>query len=191
MTSPEVPAALPPFEDRVITPVAARLLGCLATQVALWPELIRPRHVGLRPGAQAPIGISTSRDECCEGLAWVRLTGVVPSSTQNWPSADVVPQGGCGTLMLALNFEIGIVRCAPTPNASKMTSVEAWNMLSERAYLDYITMTRAICCFQAGTSRLTLVGAYAPLGVDGNCYGGTISFSVAALPCNCEDLESS
>lgn len=188
MTSPE---PLPPYEDRVITPRAARLVGCLATQINLWPELIRPKHIGLRPGAQAPIGISTRRDECCEGLAWVRLTGVVPSSTNNWPSADVTPQGGCGTLILALNFEIGIVRCAPTPDASKMVSDEAWNALSEKAYLDYITMTRAICCFQDGYRYLTLVGGYTPLGVDGNCYGGTITLSVAAPPCNCENLESS
>lgn len=176
------------FDDLVVTPRAARLLACLDTQVSM---LLRPpRNVGLRPGAQAPIGISTSRDECCEGLAWVRLSKIVPSSTNNWPSADVIPRGGCGTQMLALTFEIGLVRCAPTPPANKMTTSETWNTVAEDTYLDYIAMTRAICCFQEGYRYLTLVGEYTPLGVDGNCVGGTIEFTVAAPPCNCVDVES-
>ena len=176
------------FDDKVITPRAARLVGCLAREVAQLPK--PPKYVGLRPGAQASIMLSRFKDECCEGLAWVRLAGVVPSSTQNWPSADVTPQGNCGTKMLALNFEIGLVRCAPAKPADKMPSVEEWNAVAEATYLDYIAMTRAICCFQDGYRFLTLVGGYTPLGVDGNCVGGTIDFTVAAPPCNCEDIES-
>lgn len=178
------------IEDLVITPVAARMLGCLATQVGLMDEVDRPKHIGLRPGAQAPIGISTRRDECCEGLAWVRVTQVVPSSTNNWPSADVVPQGQCGTKMLAIGLEIGIVRCAPTPPAEKMVTDEQWNRVASLTYLDYAVMERAICCFVDGYRFLTLQGQWTPLGVDGNCVGGTINLNVAALPCNCEDVES-
>lgn len=178
------------FDDLVITPVAARLIACLATQADLLPN--PPKYKGLRPGAQAPIGISISKDECCEGLAWVRLAGVVPSSTQNWPSADVVPQGNCGTKLLALSFELGIVRCSPTPPADKMVTVETWNLVSEAVYLDYIAMTRAICCFldQYKVAPLNLTGQYEPLGVDGNCVGGTLAFTVGVPPCNCVGVES-
>lgn len=176
------------FEDKVITPVAAKMLGCLATQVDQLPK--KPKNVGLRPGAQAPIMLSTNRDECCEGLAWVRVTKVVPSSTNNWPSADVTPQGGCGTKMVAISLEIGIVRCAPTKPAQKIPSVEEWNEVAEATYLDFTAMSRAICCFQEQWRYLTLVGDWTPLGVDGNCVGGTINVTVAAPPCNCEDIES-
>lgn len=180
------------IEDPVITPVAARLLGCLAGQVQLLPESVRPKHVGLRPGAQAPIGISTTRDECCEGLAWVRLSGLSHSSTQNWPSADVIPQGNCGPKMLALKFELGIVRCAPTKPAQKMTTSEEWNAVSEYTYLDYIVLERAICCYFEGLKSppLYLVGDWSPLGVDGNCVGGTLEVTIAARPCACKDIES-
>lgn len=178
------------IEDNVISPVAAKLLVCLAGQVAQLP--VPPKNVGLRPGAQAPIGISTTRDECCEGLAWIRLMKVSHSSTQNWPSADVIPQGNCGTKLLALQFELGIVRCAPTPPAQKMTSSEQWNIVSEATYLDYIALERTVCCYidQLRSPPLYLVGDWSPLGVDGNCVGGTLEVTIAAKPCACQDMES-
>lgn len=176
------------IDDPIITPVAARLLACLAAEVAKHPK--PPKYVSLKPGAQAPIMLDASgRDECCQGSAWVRLSGVVPSSTNNWPSADVTPQGGCGTKLLALTFELGVVRCAPTPPANKLTEPETWNLVSEYTYQDYIAMTRAICCYlnQFKAPWLNLTGGYTPLGVDGNCVGGTLTWTVAAPPCNCED----
>lgn len=179
------------FDDAVITPVAAALLGCLATQTDLLPNA--PKNKGLRPGAQAPIGISAhGRDECCEGLAWVRLMKVGHSSTQNWPSPDVIPQGLCGTKLLALQFELGIVRCSPTPPAQKIVTSEQWNVVSEATYLDYIAMERAICCYlgRFKVPPLSLVGDWTPLGVDGNCVGGTLEVTIAAKPCTCQDLES-
>lgn len=176
------------FTDPVITPYAARMVGCLAREVAQLPK--PPKNVGLRPGAQAPIMLSTNRDECCEGLAWVRATKVVHSSTQNWPSADVIPQGGCGTKLLAVTLEIGIVRCAPTKPAQKIPSGEEWNAVAEATYLDYIAMERAICCFLKGFRWLNLTSDWSPLGVDGNCVGGSIDFTYAIPPCACQDVES-
>lgn len=178
--------------DTVVTPLAARLVGCLQTQVDLLDEPVRPKRVGLRPGAQAPIMLSVTKDECCDGVAWVRLTGISHSSTQNWPSADVIPQGLCGPQGLALKFELGIVRCAPTPPASQIVSVEKWNEVAEATYLDYIVLERTICCFLDSfkVQPLNLVGDWSPMGVDGNCVGGTLEFTVRANPCACEDIES-
>lgn len=180
------------IDEQSAKPLAAALLVCLSQQVALLER--PPSNVSLRPGAQAVIGIATRRDECCEGVAWVRTASIAPSSTANWPSPDVTPYGvpgGCGPQRLAVVFELGIVRCSPTPSASGIISDEQWNALSELILDDYAAMYRAFCCFQQQfNTRPMLVGQWTPLGPDGNCIGGSMNVTVAAPPCNCGPLES-
>lgn len=176
--------------ENTVTPLAADLLVCLSEAVQALGEF-KPRNISLRPGNQAVIDVATRRDECCEGLAWVRVASIAPSSTNNWPSPDVIPQGGCGVTRLAIVLEMGIVRCAPTKPANQLVSNEEWNALSELLLDDYAAMYRAYCCYaeQHQYDRI-LLGQWNPLGVDGNCIGGTMNLTVPAHPCNCQPLES-
>lgn len=177
-----------PISESAAKPLAAALLACLAREME---NLARPpKNISLRPGAQATINLSTRRDECCEGLAWVRVTGIVPSSTVNWPAADVVPTN-CGPQMLAVQLEMGIVRCAPTPPAEQLVTDEQWNALSELILDDYAAMYRAFCCLMDRyDTRKFLLGSWTPLGPDGNCIGGILPLTVSAPPCYCGPLES-
>jgi hypothetical protein len=172
----------------VATPLAMRLLVCLDEQVQQLEK--PPQNVMLRSGTQVNYLMSLTKNECCAGLAWVRVSQIAPSSTANWPSQDVNPPRGCGVLRYAVQLEMGVVRCAPVATAQSIPSEDAWNISAVDTLADFAAMDRAICCFQDGFNGLTLVGAWEPIAVQGMCVGGTMSLTASANPCNCIDQES-
>jgi hypothetical protein len=176
--------------DLVATPLAMRLLVCLADQVAQLEK--PPANVMLRSGSQVNFLLSLTKNECCSGLAWVRVSSIVPSSGgngQNFPSQDITPQR-CGTMRYAVELEMGVVRCAPVATATAIPSDDRWNISAADTLADFAAMDRAICCFLDGFPGLALPGAWTPLAVQGMCVGGTMTITASADPCNCTDDES-
>lgn len=176
-----------PITDRVATPLAMDLLMCLDLQVQQLEK--PPRDVMLRSGNQVNFLMSLTKNECCAGLAWVRVAQITPSSGQNWPAQDLQPQR-CGTQRYAVELEMGVVRCAPVATDRGIPSEDTWNISAVDTLADFAAMDRAICCFQDGFTGLTLPGAWTPLAVQGMCVGGTMNLTVSAAPCNCVDEES-
>lgn len=173
--------------DLVATPLAMRLLVCLSTQVAQLEK--PPANVMLRSGTQVNYLMSLTRNECCEGLAWVRVAQIVPSSGNSWPAQDQTPQR-CGTQRYAVELEMGVVRCAPVATAQAIPSDDRWNISTIDTLADFAAMDRAICCFLEGFTGLALPGAWNPIAVQGMCVGGTMNLTASANPCNCVDHES-
>ena len=173
--------------DLVATPLALRLLVCLAEQAALLEK--PPKDVMLRSGNQVNFLMSLTKNECCNGLAWVRVSQIAPSSGQNFPSQDLIPSK-CGTQRYAVELEMGIVRCAPVATAQAIPSDDIWNISAIDTLADFAAMDRAICCFLRGFGGIALPGAWTPLAVQGMCVGGTMQLTASATPCNCVDDES-
>lgn len=175
-----------PLVDPSFAPLAQDLLACLATQVAQLAN--PPAVVGLRPGTQIELLLSTFLDECCEGVAWVRpVPGSFPST--QFPIQDV-EASNCPTQRYALTLEMGVARCAPTPPAESLVSAQEWSELTLAIFDDDAAMRRAACCFTDGHPRvLTLVGAWAPLPIDAGCAGGMRQFTIAVDDCACDDLD--
>lgn len=174
--------------DRVAWPLAIRLLTCL--DQAIEKLETPPKNIGLRPGDSVAFYVSRMRDECCEGLAWVRVVSVAPSSTNQWPNPDILPQK-CNTLRYAVVLEMGIVRCAPASGASEIPSQEQWDNLTETILDDMAAMQNAVCCFGDGFNGLYLEGTWTPLSIEGACAGGSMNVTASASPCNCRGDESS
>lgn len=173
--------------DLVATPLAMRLLVCLGEQAAMLEK--PPRDVMLRSGNQVNFLMSLTKNECCNGLAWVRVAQIAPSSGNNFPSQDQTPQK-CGTARYAVELEMGIVRCAPVATAQAIPSDDIWNISAIDTLADFAAMDRAICCFLDGFNGIALPGAWTPLAVQGMCVGGVMSITASANPCNCIDDES-
>lgn len=172
--------------DLSVFPVAQVLLECLAAEVALLDQA--PAVTSLRVGSQVELLIALTRDECCEGVAWVRVAAIYPSST--FPVADTV-WTPCAPVQWAAVFELGVARCAPTPDANSIPSADDWNALAEAVLEDAAAMRRAICCFEATErDRMNLPGLWTPLPVEGGCVGGTQQLTVAIGDCDCDDLAS-
>jgi hypothetical protein len=172
------------LEDLTVAPVATELLACLDSALDELGEA-KPAHVGMRVGQTVALMLSTSQDECCEGLGWVRVAQVYPSTS--FPAPDEVPFPGFGDPeRRAVVLEMGVARCAPTPPAEEIPSDDQWNELSDQILNDAAAMRKAVCCFAAlDDRRLYLEGSWLPLDVEGGCAGGTLAIIVALRNCDC------
>lgn len=176
--------------DPVVTPLAYELLACFEEELDKVPT--PPKYRGRRPGTVVDHLISTTSDECCEGSAWVRVAGFVPSSG-TFPEQDNDP--GIGpTRSWAITLEMGVVRCSPTPAENRIPSTEEWNAVSDAVDDDAAAMRRAICCFIAANPlrrKSVLPLEWQPVDVEGGCVGGTLQVVVRGPACDCSEAGTS
>jgi hypothetical protein len=172
--------------DQSVSPVLLDLLDCLRTEV---DRLLHPpANVSLRPGSVMELLMSQGRDECCEGVAWVRVIQVYPSST--FPIQDLVWDGPCGPAAWAVQVELGVARCAPTPDMSEIPSSDVWDALSLQVMDDAAAVRKAVCCYTASNlDRMILEGQWLPTAVEGGCVGGAQILTVAIGACDCDEPE--
>jgi len=169
--------------DPSVLPIATSLLTCLEDALQDMPD--PPAKVSLRVGVQTELLLSQTADECCEGVAWVRLVAVYPSS--NFPNPDTA-WSSCGPLQWAAILEMGVARCAPTPDENEIPSADEWNALAEAVLGDAAAMRRALCCFaDLEADRMYLPGLWQPLPVEGGCVGGVQTVTIAIDNCDCPD----
>lgn len=181
------------ISDPLVMPLAQEMLVCLDQEIAKVES--PPKYVQLRPGdVVAHLLATDGADECCEGLAWVRPAGFAPSSViDQFPAIDATPRAE-GVTGWAVVLEIGAIRCAPTPDASRLPTAEEWETVTQAVMDDAAAMRRAICCFIEGLSgslkqsRLrVLAGAWEPLPIAGGCVGGVMTVTVRGPECDCAD----
>jgi hypothetical protein len=161
-----------------LTTVTLAVLECLRTQLAALDN--PPANVMLRTGERTEALLSMFRDECCEGLGWVRPGAIYPS-TNDFPNPD---QGvsSCGPDRWAAQLELGVVRCAPTPDAQTLTSADEWNDATIQILADAAAMRRALYCLETAPAmqdRLWVAGPWTPTPTEGGCMGGTHLLTVA------------
>jgi hypothetical protein len=175
----------PPPSDPIGTPVANQLLACLTDQLATLPN--PPANIQLRVGQDTGPLIGPNIDECCAGLAWVRIAGIYPS-WDSFPAADNtwLP---CGPLAYAVVLEMGVAFCMPWSD-----SEESFDNLDPPSQADWATafntqmvhqtlMRRAAACCFLPTQRRA-VGEWTPLPVEGGCTGGKMTVTVSVMaPC--------
>jgi hypothetical protein len=174
-----------PLVDQTITPVVDDLLACLEAAVARLPD--PPSIVSLRPGDRIQMLLSRNLDECCAGLAWVRLARIYPST--RFPQEDI-DATNCGSLGWAAVLEMGVARCAPRPAPEVLTSADDWGDLTRAIFNDSAAMRRAICCWAdlpTQRGRLYVPGQWLPLTVEGGCAGGAQTLVVQVGDCDCEN----
>ena len=173
-------------DDPVVMPLARELLGCLEQEVA--KVLHPPRYVQLRAGNVVAHLLSTTEDECCDGLAWVRPAGFLPSSG-TFPVQDSAPVKG-GTRAWAVTLEMGAVRCAPVGDETTIPTAEEWDAVTQAVMDDAAAMRRALCCFielVPGRTGRVLPGQWQPVEVQGGCVGGIMPITISGPACDCAE----
>lgn len=169
----------------LVADLMGEALACLAAAVADLDD--PPEQVCLRPGDQVSLLASLNDDECCTGLAWVRLVNTYPST--EFPDQDVT-FSRCPPPQWAVVLEMGIARCAPTADATDIPSCEEWTAATAAQLADRAAMIRAVCCLeQVDTDRMVLRGLYTPQAVEGGCLSGTLQVTVAVPACECEESQ--
>lgn len=162
--------------------LAQELLACLQTALDAGPAPIAPAHVMLRAGERVTPLLGTTRDECCEGLAWVRIAGM--SGVRQLGELDNVT---CFSQERTLTLELGVVRCAPSATTQGVPSEDQWFTAASLLDADMGAMEAAVCCafgdLEGSAAEEVAVGAYEPTGVDGNCIGGIMTVGVRLYNC--------
>lgn len=153
---------------------ATQLLACLtiAVQAAANP----PKNVQFLPGQQAGEDLSEFRDLCCEGTAYVRITTIYPSF-QQFPAPDVEPTP-CMQQAMAVNYEMGIMRCAPGGTIAFVPTAANWLAAQVQQQVDAKSLFQAACCMSTfyGLDAF-VIGAWNPGGPSGGCLLGTLSLT--------------
>lgn len=170
-----------PIVDPVAQPILDALLLCLEEQVARVPN--PPQAVCLRPGDRVSLLISQSFDECCAGLAWVRLAMIYPSSQFPEQDDSVVK---C-QLGWAVVVELGVARCAPVGDENHLPSCDEWTTTVNDSTADAAALRRTLMCFRRlDDYRHTAVvpGAWESTTLEGGCVGGTMTLTVQAPMCD-------
>lgn len=170
-----------PVVDPVAQPILDALLLCLEQQVARVPH--PPAAVCMRPGDQVTLMISRLENECCSGLAWVRLDSIYPSS--EFPALDegyVKCQLGWAVVV-----ELGVARCAPIGDENHIPTCDQWTEVVNDTTADAAALRRTLLCFRTiEDHRFTMhiPGTWTGLPVEGGCVGGTMLVTVQAPMCD-------
>ena len=140
------------LEDALASITASLAAGGVAVDTAF-----------VAPGATAAIDPST-----CRTTLWIRLVRAFPSASI--PQQEVSPRGGCPSQM-AYQIEVGLVRCYVPQQVlnARVTDVSAI-AASAAACADDVDLL-ADAMVNADLEDFIL-GAYTPLGPEGNMVGG-------------------
>lgn len=162
--------------------LAQELLTCLETSLAAGPNPIDPAYVMMRAGRETTPLLGTNDDECCRGLGWVRIARV--SGVRVLGELDNVV---CFQQERTVTLELGVVRCAPSAPTTGVPTEDQWLEAALQLDADNGAMEAAVCCafgdLEGSPAEEVAVGDYEPLGVDGNCIGGTMTVTLRMTQC--------
>lgn len=141
-----------PVED-----LALALLACLQAQGArLGTDA--PAEYCLRVGSEIAHDAGLNQDLCCEGLGYVSLGEIYPSSA-SFPEMDIIRQvqANCPVPSWAVDLQVGIIRCVPTGDADSGPSCADWNEAATLNFRDAQVLRLVSCCFKAVVPTLTFM----------------------------------
>lgn len=168
--------------DNMVFPMAQQLLECLCDALATNPE--PPLDCCIRSGDQAYADMSQLANQCCTGMAWVRISRIFP--TTEFPTQTEV-WTPCAHVQFAAELEMGVWRCEPQQDGQHLPTCTEWTDSAQLVANDWEAMVRAACCFEdlqlPGTP--VLMGVWQPLNSGGGCTGGSLPIMVATMNCAC------
>lgn len=166
------------YPDKRALPVANQLLSCLCTAVLRNPK--PPRECGFRVGETGDPLAGIQEDECCGGLAFLRLSRIYPST--NIPNQN--PDPIICSLLWAAEFEMGIWRCVDVGTMMAPPTQQQWNEVNTDQLNDFASIRDALCCYynwsqQTNQGPVVSIEEWAPKGdPEGGCYGSSITISI-------------
>lgn len=172
--------------DLIGMPVAQQLLVCFTEKLGELPD--PPASVQLRVGQETAPLAGPNFDECCAGLAWVRIASIYPS-WDNFPAQDNtwLP---CGPLAYAVVLEMGIAFCMPWSDSDGSIdnidppTANDWATAADTQMVHQALMRQtAVCCWHPTQRRA--VGEWSSFAVEGGCTGGKMTVTVSVMnPCS-------
>lgn len=176
----------------ILTNVMDAIVACINTSLADHPD--PPSIVGRRIGVEIPHDASVwGGDLCCQGLAYVALGDLYPSSS-SFPEQDINRQANtaCAPPTLAAQFKIGIIRCSPVGTAEQMPTEVEWAAAASTNIYDAWALWKVACCvrnwLKAESGALLGMSAVLERQNQGTPQGGCVEryFMASVQIPNCE-----
>lgn len=164
-----------------VAEVVEALRDCLAEQLAASGQPL-PARIEVRHGAEVTPVAGTRSDECCDGLAWVRVASMTPRADTD---AVVLADGTfCGPDFWTLTVEVGVLRCWTFGDGAEGPTSADYLADTRRQLADMASMRRALKCCAEDWQAVE----YSPEGPEGTCLGGTWTATLVMDDCDeCED----
>jgi len=133
--------------DPLVGTLMDELLSCLCEQAARAAN--PPANCCFRIGSTVAHDGGIMQDLCCEGIGYVSLGDIYPSST-SFPEADIVRQAAasCAPPTWGVSFQIGLIRCVPVGDMNFPPSCLEWDTAARQNVIDALTLRRTACCFR-------------------------------------------
>lgn len=169
-----------PIIDVLLEPLMDQILACLCEAAARIPN--PPQHCCFRVGEVAH-DAGLNQDLCCEGLAYVTLGDIYPSST-SFPEQDIIRQAAasCAPPTWAVAVKMGIIRCVPVGDLYNPVSCTEWNTAAKQTIYDSFALRNAACCVRnyitAGTDAFLGMSVIIERQTQGNPGGGCVERSI-------------
>lgn len=170
---PDAWAVADPEADTAFT-LASALLGRFVDRLTA---------LGTKP-ARAFVfdGVAIPADDCCDGLAWVRVVGFQPTDGSNAPYSEMrnLPATATGA---TITLELGILRCAPIlDEEGQAPDPDDYTASALQSGQDRQQMRMAIICdFPEDITEANgdgqIPGLWAPVDA-GGCAGGYMTTTV-------------
>lgn len=169
--------------DPVVWPALQDILAAL--QVELGKTLVPPKHYRHVPGLAAVMALTAEADECCEGVAWVRVVNILHSTEFPVQQPNWEPDGEVSWTVIT---EIGVARCGAGPGPD-MAPTDAQFGGDTQKLMDDAAALRRVGPNLKVTSTHVLdhfygPGPWDPLAAEGGCMGGAMHLSVQVHACD-------
>lgn len=192
----EVPVASEVEHDTMVMPILLKALDCLESLAPIWPN--SPALFQLRSGNTFVASADSAFDECCAGIAWVRMGVAYP--TDDFPIQKTTV-GDSAETDWAIPIEFGVQRCIPTEGddgmvGSVVTGPQHLAAVQQEAD-DAHMLRKAACCLRDGYfypnglkmgNAGMIIGVQTPLENSGPCGGIMLVVTVRAPACDCVEF---
>lgn len=170
--------------DLVVWPILDEMLSCLESAFNDWDHPSPPALICHRTGNGQSIPMidpRTKLNECCQGLAWVRLTSNYPTAgDEAMTFSQRVSNCFDGE---AVTVELGALRC--WPHAGSYATCNDWAANAFNVAEDVAALRRAIkCCWTPAhqdDNLAALRGQWRPAGISGQCVGGILPVTIGEV----------
>lgn len=166
-----------PVADPVIQAMLLALQAVYAEQALADESIVLPCNFVDMPGAIPVLDHGLDCQDGCEGMAWVRLIDVSPTTWTEFPAP--VSRPSVGDLSYAVALEIGVARCAPVgttegelyypPEPAELTAAASQARIDAAIVRNVILERYPADNDDAGVS----LGSHSPLGPEGDVVGGS------------------
>lgn len=170
--------------DPSITPVLLDVMAALQTELAKVPAG-PPMHYRIVPGLAAALALNEMVDECCQGVAWLRVVRI--TATREFPveSDDFLPEEPVSWMV---TVEMAVARCGGGPGPQLAPTDAQYNADTFKLMDDDSAMRRVGATFKATSTHAIDYhygpGGWEPLAAEGGCMGGTRNITIQVHNCD-------